>query len=342
MGSLASLLACGILATSACRDTGRDKKIDVPATGTSDSGFDEGTTVVGPMGKLDVGSGQDLGGGELNCSAVDFLFVIDNSSSMEREQQRLVEAVPGFTESILTALPGITDVRVGVVDTDSYPGLGMVDPLEGCPDTRDCTSCDYTLGALLTKPNSALDPAMSCDFGTGTPYMDARSPSFPDEFACVAAVGLEGNQIERQAGALVAALSPEALEGGCNDGFLRDNALLIVLVITDEEDDYSFPPAPQGGSLGEPAEWVEAIVAAKGGLTTNAVAFGLVGGDPLYGSCDVLGADGQGAEASPRLVEMLEAFDLSFLGSVCQSDYVGFFDDALDEVARGCMQFQPG
>jgi hypothetical protein len=331
------------LAPWACGGGGRDENIDLPASSTAGSGPDDtSTTAVATTGKLDVGSGQDLGGGELNCDAVDFLFVIDNSSSMAREQQRLVEAVPGFTDSILTALPGITDVRVGVVDTDSYPGLGTEDPLDGCPATEDCGSCDYTLGALLTKPSSALDPGLSCDFSTGTSYMDARNPSFADEFACVAEVGLEGNQIEQQAGALVAALSPAALAGGCNDGFLRDEALLIVLVVTDEEDDYALPPAPQGGSLGEPDEWVEAIVAAKGGLASNVVAFGLVGGDPLYGDCDELGADGQGAEASPRLMQMLEAFELSFIGSVCQDDYGEFFDDALVQVAQGCMEFQAG
>jgi hypothetical protein len=67
-----------------------------------------------------------------------------------------------------------------------------------------------------------------------------------------------------------------------------------------------------------------------------------VGGDPLYGDCDELGADGQGAEASPRLMQMLEAFELSFIGSVCQDDYGEFFDDALVQVAQGCMEFQAG
>ena len=94
--------------------------------------------------------------------------------------------------------------------------------------------------------------------------------------------------------------------------------------------------------MGEPAEWVQAVVEAKGGLASNVVAFGLVGGDPQYANCDTLGPDGQGAEASPRLVEFLESFDLNFIGSICQTDYIGFFDEALVQVAQGCMQFQAG
>lgn len=333
----------GALLLGGCGGGPRNDDIDVPASSGADSGTSGATTEgSGPSIKLDLGVVTDLGVGEVNCSAVDFLFVIDNSSSMLREQERLVEAVPGFTASILSALPGISDVRVGVVDTDSYPGLGAVDPLDGCPDGVDCSVCDYQLGALLTRPGSAIDLAEDCQFATGEPWMDARLPSFADEFACAANVGIEGNQVEQQAGALVEALSPAFLQGGCNDGFLRDEALLIVLLITDEEDDNDEEPGPQGGSLDDPSDWHGAVLAAKGGEENNVVALGLFGGDPLFDDCEQLGAGGSGAEASPRLTRFLDRFEVSFAGSVCQDDYRAFFDDALNRVAQGCAQFVPG
>lgn len=291
--------------------------------------------------KLDVGA-SDLGGGDLDCAAVDFLFVIDNSSSMAREQDRLIEAVPGFTDSILSALPGISDVRVGVVDTDSYPGLGTDVPIDGCPDGVDCSVCDYTLGALLTRPQSAIDPTIDCGFTSGGPWMDARDPEFPDQFACVADVGIDGNQIEQQAGALVQSIAPAMLAGGCNDAFLRDDALLMILVITDEEDDHDAAPPPQGGSLGEPSQWYDAVIAAKGGQPTNAVVLALTGGAQLYEDCVPLGTEGDGAEAAPRLNEFFGRFVQRFTGSVCQGAYVEFFDDAVNAVAAGCAQFVPG
>ena len=336
-----------VLGLAGCGDGPRGGNDDMPASTGLDSSGDGGSSdTVVEMPKLDVGPGSDTGGpGELNCEKIDFLFVIDNSSSMQREQQRLVESVPAFTETILSALPNVSDIRVGVVDTDSFPGLGSVDPLQGCPDdgTFDCESCDYTLGALLTKPDSALDPAASCNFSTGTAYMDARAPTFPEEFACVANVGTEGNQVEQQAGALVQALSPALLgAGGCNEGFLRDDALLIVLIITDEADDNTAAPAPRGGSLGDPPEWFDAIVDAKGGLATNIVALGLTGGWPTFTNCGILDPTGMGAEPSPRLVELIESFDVNFVGSVCLDSYDAFFDDVLGQVAAGCAQFVPG
>lgn len=280
---------------------------------------------------------------QLNCEKIDFVFVIDNSSSMADEQQNLVDAVPGFVESMRTALPTVKSFRVGIVDTDAYPALGTEDPLDGCPvDNPDCGSCDYTLGAFLDKPLSAADPASSCGFSTGGPFMEGAAESFPDEFACAAIVGTDGNPVEQQVGALLGAVDPASSEeGACNAGFLRDDALLVFLMITDEEDDHTDMPAPQGGSLGEPNEWYEAVVAAKNGKSANIVGLGLIGGSPRFDDCAALSADGNGAEQSSRLEQFLDQFDTHFEGSVCSPTYGTFFDDALATVSQGCMNFIP-
>ena len=248
-----TLWLAAALAVVGCRD------------GESGGDEDENDTEAGPGINLDDTAGEqgeedefgaddesssDDGGplGQLECERIDFLFVIDNSSSMADEQQHLVDAVPGFVSAMQTALPDVKDLRVGVVDTDSYPGLGNPDPLDACTLGDECESCDYTLGALLTKPESALDSETTCDFSSGMPYMDGLSEGFAAEFECAAIVGTEGNPVEQQAGALVNAVSPE-MNGGeaCNESFVRDDALLVFLVITDEEDDVESPPAPQGG-----------------------------------------------------------------------------------------------
>lgn len=281
---------------------------------------------------------------QLNCEKIDFVFVIDNSSSMADEQQNLVEAVPGFVESMRTSLPSVKSFRVGIVDTDTYPDLGVgEDPLDGCPaENADCASCDYTLGAFLDKPLSAADPASSCNFSTGGPFMEGAAEAFPDEFACAAIVGTDGNPIEQQVGALLAAVDPAAsAEGACNEGFLREDALLVFLMITDEEDDHTDMPAPQGGSLGEPQEWYDAVVAAKNGKSNNIVGLGLIGGSPRFDDCTALSMDGNGAEQTSRIEQFLDRFDTHFEGSVCSPTYSTFFDDALETVAQGCMNFIP-
>ena len=282
----------------------------------------------------------------LTCTKVDFIFVVDNSSSMHDEQKYLAQGVPGFVSAMQNALPDVQSFRVGVVDTDSYPALGTNDdPLDGCPPDDpdvDCSSCDYQLGALLSKPSSAIDPTLSCGFSTGLEYMNGDADTFANEFGCAALVGAGGNPVEQQAGALVAAVSPDQTgDGGCNAGFIRDDALLVFLVISDEEDNYAFPPAPQGGSMGDPPDWYAAVVAAKDGKESNVVALGLLGGSPKFPDCVDVSQGNDGAEQSSRLVDFMGRFPNNFVGSVCSDGYGAFFQSALDTVAQGCTTFIP-
>lgn len=281
---------------------------------------------------------------QLNCEKLDFVFVIDNSSSMADEQMFLADAVPGFIDAMRNQFPTIESFRVGVVDTDSYPAIGATEtPLEGCPaENPDCGSCDYQLGAFLTKPTSATDPTMSCEFTTESAFMDGESATFSEEFACAAIVGTQGNPIEQQAGALLASIDPSMnAEGACNAAFMRDDALLVFLMISDEEDDYKDLPMPQGGSLGEPAEWYASVVAAKQDKPTNVVALGLIGGSPRFPDCTALSADGKGAEQTSRLDAFFGMFETNFVGSVCTDGYDAFFAEALQKVAEGCSNFVP-
>lgn len=67
-----------------------------------------------------------------------------------------------------------------------------------------------------------------------------------DAFLCIAKVGSEGGY-PRTADAMVAALSSPLLgtngyPPGCNQGFLRDDALLVVTLISDQPDEDSSGP----------------------------------------------------------------------------------------------------
>lgn len=340
--SVAAMAAASLLVACPTEEKGNaDDETSTGLSGIFSVGHDESS---GGSGTTDADtSTTDDSVGALNCEKIDFVFVIDNSSSMADEQQNLVDAVPGFVDSMRTALPSVKSFRVGVVDTDTYPGLGTVeDPLNGCPAETDCSACDYQLGAFLGKPESASDPAMTCAFSTTDPFMEGASEAFATEFQCAAIVGTGGNPVEQQVGALVAAVDPaNSAEGACNAGFLRDDALLVFLMITDEEDDHTDMPAPQGGSAGEPADWFGAVVAAKSGKASNVVALGLIGGSPRFDDCTALSADGKGAEQTTRLEQFFDMFDTHFEGSVCTPDYAGFFNEALEKVSTGCMNFIP-
>lgn len=332
-----------VLAIGGCQDPGPSSAGETDTEGGGGINLDGDSTTEAEDADADAGSSEDDGPlGDLQCERIDFVFVIDNSSSMADEQQHLVDAVPGFVEAMQTALPDVKSLRVGVVDTDAYPALGNPDALDGCPEGAECDSCDYTLGALTTKPASAIDPAASCSFSTGEAYMDGLSDGFGAEFECAAIVGTEGNPVEQQAAALVNAVSPELnAAGACNDSFVRDDALLVFLVISDEEDDVSDAPAPQGGSVGEPSVWYEALVEAKDGKETNIVSLGLIGGSPRFNDCSDLSQGLDGAEQTTRLEQFVGGFENGFTGSVCSEGYDDFFAKALEEVSDGCRFFIP-
>ncbi|MCX4247230.1 hypothetical protein [Paraliomyxa miuraensis] len=338
-------LGAVLLLAPACRDTGGseggsdDSGGIVTIDGSSSTGFDD--SFLDESGTGTTGDPMPT----FRCNAVDFIFVIDNSPSMLDEQQFLVQGVPGFVSAMQNALPSVESIQVGVIDTDSYPGLGTIEnPLDGCdPEVvPDCSVCDYQLGAFLDKPESASDPETSCNFSTGKNFMDGFGDDFANEFGCAALVGAVGNPIEQQAGAVVAAVSEDLQgAGACNEGFVRDDALLVVLVISDEEDNWASPPEPQGGSVGEPGEWFDALVAAKNGRDANVVGLGLVGGSPKFDDCADLSQGVDGAEQSSRLVDFVERFPTNFVGSVCSEGYGDFFQEALVKVSEGCANFIP-
>lgn len=331
----------GTTTTAAETDTDDTGITSMTASASDSAGTGSTGTTSDSVGSDSMGSTGEPD--ELNCKFIDFVFVVDNSKSMANEQENLVEAVPGFVDAMQTAFPTVKNIRVGVVDTDTYPAIGTADePLNGCPDGVDCNTCDYTLGAFIDKPNSNVDPNTSCNFSTDASYMDGDSPAFADEFECAALVGTDGNPVEQQIGALTEAISPDMnAAGACNEGFLRDDALLVFLAITDEEDDKDLPPAPQGGSLGDPDRWHDAILDAKNGKANNAVALALIGGSPKFADCPDLGGNNQGAEETPRIQEFVESFNINFVGNVCAAGYDTFFNEALEKVAEGCMKFIP-
>ena len=135
--------------------------------------------------------------------------------------------------------------------------------------------------------------------------------------------------------AMVNAVSPNTPAAACNEGFIRDDAILVVTFITDENDS-------TGDSAGTVAGWRQALIAAKGGDESAVVVLGLFGdNDQPGGICQDL-ADSNGAEAAPRLREFVDSWgDRGFYGSVCASDYDDFFTEAVGIIDTTCEEFQP-
>jgi hypothetical protein len=199
--------------------------------------------------------------------------------------------------------------------------------------------CEDVMGAGVTYPRGRGASASDCAFSTGARYMDANEPDLPGAFACAAKVGTGSSaDTEQPMDAMVAAVSAQGDAATCNDGFLRDDAILVVTFITDEDD------AATDGSGGTVAGWKQALVSAKGGDESAIVVLGLFGDNDQPGAiCPPFDPDAaSGAEPSPRLREFVESFgDHGVAGSVCAASYQEFFLDAVGIIDTTCDEFEP-
>jgi len=301
---------------------------------------------------LDLGGVGDVPNGLGGCQRVDLLFIVDNSASMYDEQQNLLQSFPSFIGEVEDVL-GNHDYQVMVVDTDVGEWSGCYESIynsfdcdlwcasANCPSGCDCEcnaeqcapfasfTCDGALGAGRIESGDGS----SCGLA-GRRYITGSDADASAEFECAALVGIAGEPSERPMQALGEAIGPLAEAGGCNAGFLRDDAILVVVLISDEED---------AASLGDPPEWYDAVVAAKHGNPNSVVVLGLLGDPDLEGGiCGPFDpVDNSGAIAAPRLRAWVETFPAGDWASVCNADYTPFFHAAISVIDEACEDFVP-
>jgi hypothetical protein len=258
---------------------------------------------------------------------------------MSDEQDSLISSFPGFIQTIQATLTDAQDYHVLVTDTDAAWG-GECPLLCGffggtCPDipSYPCDSgppstCDTTLGAGVNYPLGSDATNQLCNFSSGARYMDTTQPDLSAAFQCAAKVGSDGDGNEKAMSAMVGALSEElAMPGGCNDGFVRDDAILVVTLITDEEDK---------GSTGVPEGWYANIIASKKGDATAVVMLGLINDrDQPAPLCPAE------TEDAVKLRTLVEMFPNHIRGSVCEPNYNAFFEDAVALIDQACDDFVP-
>lgn len=334
-----SSLACSVAKTPDSAEDGIDSGIDSGGSGGEGTGEESAGLDTGAPVKLDAASDEtgmaDAGDAsdETGCERVDLLFVIDNSGSMADEQSNLVNSVPSFISEIQTQLADADSYHVGVITTDEY------EYNDGCEDE----------GAMVIATGGSDSSDGVCGpYADGYTYM-TENDDLDVAFPCAALVGTDGDGDERPMQTMQAALSPGMNgPGDCNDGFLRDDALLVIVIITDEEDDHEVDGCLQTahpGSDGGPSQWFEGVVAAKAGIEENIVVLALVGPPgpdpavcPLLDKC-VGGVEG--AEVAERVASFTTMFTNGFVGRICEPSYGSFFSEAVGVIAAACDNFVP-
>jgi hypothetical protein len=153
---------------------------------------------------------------------VDVLFVVDNSNSMAQEQQNLAANFPKFIDRLDQA--GI-NYHVGVVSTDL--GAGNY----GLPS---CEVAGGDGGKLWSNPSVAgcQPPSDPWIAKTGT-TTNVPGGDVKGAFSCIAQIGTGGCGFENTLEAARRALDPAL---NVNPGFVRKDAALAVVMLTDEDD----------------------------------------------------------------------------------------------------------
>ena len=266
--------------------------------------------------KFDLGASPDMAEVEQEfCRKVDVILAVDNSGSMQEEIAALQGPVfNSLPQQLLAVGNGLDDFQLAVIDA--------------CP-----------------KPPYFHDTGKggACNYSTGSNYMISESQNLKGEFECVMNLSAQGymgianscedsgdNKDDDEQPALSAAkaVSPPAV-GAQNGGFLRDDAVLFVVAITDEDEE---------GLEGSPQEIAQRFIDAKSGDINDVVFLG-IGGKSIcngpYGSAlnaTILGSVAQIFENAGRGLH----WDL------CAGDLPSAFAAGIALVDGACKDFIPG
>lgn len=218
---------------------------------------------------------------QLEAGEVDVLLVVDNSCSMEPYQVELADNFAAFLEYIEA---GDVDYHIGVVTTS------VAESVPGGTCERADTDAVPDAGELV-----------------GGAWITPDTDDGADAFADLVNVGICGAGYETGLDAALLALS-EPQVSGANKGFLRDDAYLSLVFVSDEED----------GSPLTVSEYVNAFRAVKGQRERDIFnASALVVTDPELCPEDSLAYDGG---PSSRYISVAEETD-GIVGDICEADF---------------------
>lgn len=168
------------------------------------------------------------------------------------------DVFPAFAQRLRTLGQGLDDFRVGTIDA--------------CPDPANY----HTRGV-----------GGECGFVGGNVWIEHSSPNLDSEFACIgdlytSDMNCSGSSDDEQPASAAAASLESPYLTGANAGFSRPEALLVVVAITDEDEQPT-------GAARTPQQVYDRLVAAKGGDVRRMVFLGIGGGsdcEGVYGSAD--------------------------------------------------------
>ena len=164
---------------------------------------------------------------------LDILFVIDNSNSMREEQDAVARELTGFIDELKKGGGVPAGFSVGVVTTSVY--------LNGRVGAQTFfLNYPKQAGHLRAVPVDLADGGFDLEPLLGERLLSGVDPELSIKFAKLVRQGTAGSgqetPFEAVRLALLSDLATTPLALGGNQGFLRDGARLLVVVLTDEDD----------------------------------------------------------------------------------------------------------
>jgi hypothetical protein len=241
------------------------------------------------------------------CKRVDVVMAVDGSSSMTQELQAMRDTVfPAFAQRLPEVGDGVKDFRVGVIDA--------------CPMPSN----------LHTRGNVG-----ECNYAGGRKWIENVSPNFAAEVTCVGDLfqgdqQCSGNNDDEQPANAIAQALESSATGQVNAGFLRGDALLVVMAITDEDEQ------PTAGAR-DARDVYNRLVDVVDGDPRRIVFIG-VGGES-----DCVGPYGDAREANvlKELTGMFSAQDRGVFHNLCQGRIEDSLNDAFDVIEKACEELPP-
>jgi len=314
--SVRTLLIAGLLTLTGCTQVS-DVDGNGTGPGTGDPGGDDPITE--PEAKA--------------CSKMDIVFVIDDSGSMAEEQANLRANFGPFAELIdnyQNSDGDYLDYRIAITTAGrdvSYKVLAP-EPLGEIPFNEGGMNGEFVQDCGMTRR-----------------WIERGDPNVADTFACAADLGTAGPGAEMPLLGLEWALNRRTADG-TNAGFLREDALLAVVMLSDQDDcsredngfvidgDTCYDPADSNIiSLDYYLGFLDDLKQGRGRWATAVMA------GPGPGSCS--SSFGTAIEAV-RLKEFADKTGANAeFSSICDGDLTQALADALDTFAAACETFPP-
>jgi hypothetical protein len=183
------------------------------------------------------GAAGDIPGPTIVTRDIDILFMVDDSRGFVPAQQKLLINFPVFVQALQQLPGGLPNVHIAVVSSDMGSGAY---PIELCNNDRGIFQSTVGRAAPATCTSTGL--AAGETFISNVEGQANYTGKLEDVFACIAALGDDGCGYEAPLASVARALGADGAPAPTeNAGFLRPNARLAIVVVTDE-DDCSVPP----------------------------------------------------------------------------------------------------